>query len=143
MRAPSVRVVATRLRVNRPPTIGCGPRPAARRGFTIVELVVAIVILSIGMLGLASTAAVVTRQIGGGAQQTIAASLAESRFEALRARSCVGLVGGTAATRGITEVWTVATSTAARARVVTDTVKWSVRGRLKRASYTSMIPCIP
>ena len=116
---------------------------ASRKGFTIVELVVAIVILTVGLLGLASTAAVVTRQMGGGAQQTLAASLASSRFESMRARTCAGLAGGTQVTRGLTEVWTVATSTASRARVVTDTVKWMARGRQRRVSYTSMITCIP
>ena len=117
-------------------------RRTPRGGFTLVELVVAIVILTVGLLGLASTAAVVTRQMGGGAQQTIAANLATARFESLRASTCTGLAGGTQVTRGITEVWTVASSTTARARVVTDTLKWVVRGRAKRASYTSMIPCL-
>ena len=40
-------------------------RDASRDGFTIVEVVVAIVILSIGILGLAATAGVVVRQMTG------------------------------------------------------------------------------
>ena len=79
----------------------------ARQGFTLVDLIVAIVILSIGVLGLASTAAVVTPQIGGGAQQTRAATVAQTRFEELRSMPCAAYGGlpftGTASANGFRE----------------------------------------
>jgi Tfp pilus assembly protein PilV len=72
------------------------------------ELLVAVMILSVGILGLASTAAVMTRQISGGARQTTAAQVAESRFESMRGRACASLSGGSASTNGVYEEWTVA-----------------------------------
>lgn len=76
-------------------------------GFTVVEVLVAIVIMAIGVLGLAGTASSVSRLIGGGAQQTIAANIAMSRFEQLRSTACVSLTSGTATNRGMTEHWHV------------------------------------
>jgi prepilin-type N-terminal cleavage/methylation domain-containing protein len=60
----------------------------AKRGFTLVELIVAIMILSVGILGLAGTAVMVTRLTGDGSKQTQAANIAAMRFERLRGGSC-------------------------------------------------------
>ena len=49
-----------------------------------MELIVAIVILSIGLLGLAATSGSVMRLIGGGGHQTVAANVALARFERQR-----------------------------------------------------------
>ena len=38
----------------------------SQRGFTIVEIIIAIVVLTVGLLGLVSTAALVTRMIARG-----------------------------------------------------------------------------
>ncbi|MBX6331173.1 MAG: prepilin-type N-terminal cleavage/methylation domain-containing protein [Gemmatimonadaceae bacterium] len=86
------------------------PRRRARRGFTLIELVVAIMIMTVGVLGLASTATVVARQLGGAAQQTIAANVAARRLELLRSRHCTALASGSAVTRGMTEHWGVASA---------------------------------
>ncbi len=69
-------------------------RPKSR-GFTVVEVLVAIVIMALGVLGLAGTATSVSRLIGGGAEQTIAANIAMSRFEQLRGTAWASLAGGT------------------------------------------------
>src|SRR5581483_2368719 len=79
-------------------------RRRARRAFTIVELVVAIVILSVGVLGLVSTATVVSRLIGGAAQLTVAANVAASRFERLRSMQCASIHSDSAiAIHGVVE----------------------------------------
>ncbi|MGQ0714203.1 MAG: type IV pilus modification PilV family protein [Gemmatimonadaceae bacterium] len=83
-------------------------RAATRRsGFTIMELIVAIVILSIGILGLAASSGIVMRMIGGGTHQTVAASVAQTRFETLRALSCGRITSGSASNRNVQEVWSV------------------------------------
>lgn len=89
----------------------CGrgaPRRRPRKGFTIIEIIIAIVIMVVGVLGLASTAAVVARLIGGGAQLTLAANVAQSRFEILRSTRCADIANGSADSgRGVTEQWRV------------------------------------
>jgi prepilin-type N-terminal cleavage/methylation domain-containing protein len=79
----------------------------SRSGFTVMELIVAIVILSVGLLGLAATSGVVMRLIGGGTHQTVAANVALARFESLRALSCGRVAGGSASNRNVQEIWTV------------------------------------
>ncbi len=72
-----------------------------------MELIVAIVILSIGLLGLAATSGIVMRLIGGGSHQTVAANVALARFERLRAVSCGRMTSGSAINRNVREVWSV------------------------------------
>jgi hypothetical protein len=57
---------------------------AAGQGFTVVEALVAIVILTVGVLALVGTAAQVTRSIGQGRHATLAAAVAAGRVAELR-----------------------------------------------------------
>jgi prepilin-type N-terminal cleavage/methylation domain-containing protein len=84
-----------------------GARRKPRSGFTVMELIVAIVILSIGLLGLAATSGTVMRLIGGGTHQTVAANVALARFEQLRALSCGRVTSGSAVNRNVQEAWSV------------------------------------
>ncbi|MGH7625504.1 MAG: type IV pilus modification PilV family protein [Gemmatimonadaceae bacterium] len=115
--------------------------PRARQGFTIIELMIAIVVLSIGVLGLAGTSAMVSRMIGGAAQQTIAANVAASRFEKMRARQCSAITSGTAALRGTTETWTVS-SVGTALKFVVDSVSWRGAGQsTSRLIFQSYVKC--
>jgi prepilin-type N-terminal cleavage/methylation domain-containing protein len=111
-----------------------------RRGFSIPELLTAVVILGVGVVGMASSAAVMSRQMTGGAKQTTAAQVAESRFERMRARACATLVNGSAVTRGVTETWTVTpgANSTVRATVVISFVEGKTQ---KVRTYTSGIAC--
>ncbi len=64
------------------------------RGFTLVELVVAVLVLTVGVLALAGTAAAVTRMVGWGQRLSGSAIAAQSRLEALRAGGCGSLGSG-------------------------------------------------
>ncbi len=99
----------------------------ARAGFTLVEMMVAVVILAVGLLGLASTSALVTRQIGGGTTQTQAANVIQSRAEWMRSLPCSKIKDSTATTRGVREHWVPGTTKNGFLWVV-DTVKYSVSG---------------
>lgn len=85
-------------------------------GFSVVEVLVAIVVLAVGVVALAGSSAMVTRMIGRGKVETQVAQAAARRVEALRltaysttprctAGSFVG--GGPITTNGLTESWTV------------------------------------
>ncbi|MFZ5625018.1 MAG: type IV pilus modification PilV family protein [Gemmatimonadota bacterium] len=101
-----------------------------RLGFTLVETMVAVLVLGIGIVALLGATGMVTRMLGAGRRTTIAAQVASSRLERLRmlARSTwprcgdPGFVsGGPVATAGIMERWEVQASGPARTvRVVVD-----------------------
>ncbi|MGY8779798.1 MAG: type IV pilus modification PilV family protein [Longimicrobiales bacterium] len=61
------------------------PTPNSTRGFTLVELIVALVILSIGTLGLAGSTRHVVRQVALGRVTSERASALSSTIESLRA----------------------------------------------------------
>lgn len=117
-------------------------RSSRRDGFTLIELVVAVMILVVGVLGLAGTAGAVSRMVGGAAQQTIAANVAASRFETLRSLPCSQVVANTATTRNIAEKWTVTTEAGSSNLIVTDSITYNAAGgRTRRLAFQSSIRC--
>jgi prepilin-type N-terminal cleavage/methylation domain-containing protein len=111
-----------------------------RRGFTLIEMIIAIVVMSIGVMGLAGTATYVATQMGGGKAQTLAATLATKVADSLAARRCSALVSGSQTKRDVTVTWTVADSS--RTRWVTESVQYRVkRGPTKTVTYTTVIQC--
>jgi Tfp pilus assembly protein PilV len=63
-------------------------------GFTIVEILIAIVVLTVGILGMVTTSALVTRMIARGQRTAVAAEFAAQRFERLRVSGCANQAGG-------------------------------------------------
>lgn len=124
------------------PTRTVTKRRRSQSGFTVVEVLVAIVIMALGVLGLAGTASSVSRLIGGGAQQTLAANIAMSRFEQLRSTACASMAAGTATTRGMTEHWIV-TASGTSLYTATDTVTYKTAGGRRPAPlvFTSFVKC--
>ena len=116
-------------------------RPSGKRaGFTLVELLVAMMVFAVGMLGLAATAASVTRMMGGAKRQTIAATVAQSRLEKLRSSPCASITSGSETVRGITNVWTVTAVT--RGVSVKDSVAFpSSRNKTRSKVYKTTLPC--
>jgi Tfp pilus assembly protein PilV len=109
---------------------------------SLVELIIAIIILTVGMLGLAGVSTVVLKQMRGGSNQTIAASIAQTRFERFEGRRCSEITGGTATTRGMTETWVVA-PVGTRAMSVRDTVTFlGIRGQA-RVGIQTVVSCEP
>lgn len=60
-------------------------RPRDERGFTIVEVMVAVMILAVGVLALAGASATVSRMLGRGKSSTLAAQVGMDQLERLRA----------------------------------------------------------
>jgi len=54
------------------------------RGFTLIEVMLAVVLLTIGVMALVGSSALVTRMIGKGKESTLAVQVATARFEKLR-----------------------------------------------------------
>jgi prepilin-type N-terminal cleavage/methylation domain-containing protein len=117
--------------------------------FTLLEVLVALVILATGLLGLSANAALVWRLVGDGSRLTIAATLATARFEQIRALPCASSSSGTAITRGIEERWTVAPMgpPPPRALEVEIAVTYRLRsnqsGAQRTQRFRGAVPCGP
>lgn len=111
-----------------------------RSGFTLVELVVSVLVLAVGLLALTGASAVVARQINGGAQLTLAATMAQSRFESMRGRDCSTLEGGASERGGIAEQWSVVRM--GPVLEVTDTVRIMGRHAQRVHAFRTSIPCL-
>ncbi|HXJ31874.1 MAG TPA: prepilin-type N-terminal cleavage/methylation domain-containing protein [Gemmatimonadales bacterium] len=58
-------------------------------GFTILEIMIAVVILMVGVLGLVMTAALTTRMMGRANRAQAAAAYASKRMELMRTAACI------------------------------------------------------
>ena len=115
------------------------------RGFTIIEVLVAVLILTVGLLALASTAALVQRMVGQGDRYTEAANLAGRQFETFRSQwtgtNCLGAADGSTTVSGFTVAWRVVSVVNGRAREVQVTVT-SPTGRGNRTdTFYQTIVC--
>lgn len=110
-----------------------------RKGFSLIELMVAIMILTVGLLGLAASSAVATQMIGAGGRHTLAASVAQSRFEMLRRGRCAALTSGSSYTRGVSESWQIDSVRASA--FITARVTYQTRRGPRTQTYRSVRPC--
>lgn len=115
---------------------------ARRDGFTLAEVVIAMVILSVGLLALAGGSLGVIRQMRAGNQSARAAMVAQSRFEKMRSRPCSNLSNGSATTSGLSERWGVNSSLSARYTTIAETVSYTPRpGVTKTFVVKGLTPC--
>jgi prepilin-type N-terminal cleavage/methylation domain-containing protein len=107
-----------------------------RSGLTLVEILVAVIVLAIGIVALAGSSGMVTRMIGRGKAETHAAEAASRRIEILRQAAystsprCTAAgfaTGGPVLLDGITESWVVSPSGKIR-RVRVTVTYLTVRG---------------
>ena len=110
-----------------------------RHGFTVIEMIIAIMVMSIGVMGLAGTARYVAMQMGNGNNQTVAATFATKVADSLSARRCAAIVSGSQAKRGVTITWTVADSS--RTKWVTEQVQYTTKSGPKTLNYLTVIQC--
>jgi prepilin-type N-terminal cleavage/methylation domain-containing protein len=117
-------------------------RPArrTRAGFTLVELMVAMMMFAVGLLALASTSAVVVGQMGDASRMGVAASVAQTRIERLRSGACTTAQTGSNTGRGVSESWTVTPMT--RSARIDVTITYATRRGLRSQSYRSMMRCV-
>jgi len=122
----------------------------SQRGFTVVEVVVAMLVLIIGATALVGSSGLVSRQIGRGRAISTATQVAVQRLETLRRaanrRTSVGgarclhasFASGTATTRGMSEAWGLSGTSL---RTAVDTVTYARTGGTSLVVLTTLIAC--
>ena len=110
-----------------------------RPAFTVIELLVAVVVFTVGLLGLAATAGIVAGHVGDGGRLTTAAHLARSILDSLGAVPCEAIASG-ADSRGRLEArWTsIRDSASARVDLVVGT---DLRRGRRSDAYRLVVPC--
>ena len=111
----------------------------ARTGFTLAELLVALMVFSVGALAMAATSANVMTLITASKNRTLAAAAAEARFERMRSQPCSAHSSDSTITGGIGEAWQVVSL--ARADDVTVRVSFVANRRTQTRIYRSFLPC--
>lgn len=110
----------------------------------MIELIVALAIISVGLFALSAGAALVARLDGGATIQSRAATVAATRLEQLRGMSCTSITAGADTTRAIISTWTTKTITnAATVRGVTVnlTVQYPTTGGVRTQAYRTILSC--
>jgi prepilin-type N-terminal cleavage/methylation domain-containing protein len=126
-------------------------RMGDERGFTIVEVIIAVVILVVGLLGLSATSGLVTRMIGRGQRSEVAALLAMQQMERARPAACIPaqrVAGDTTITRGSNFLARVSwgfvdvngDGRSIRVRVITDYVV--TRNRIRSDTMETSVVCL-
>lgn len=121
-----------------------------QRGFTLIEVLVAVVVLSIGLLALGGATGRTTRTLYGSRLATVGSQVAAQRLDKLRAAAASTFPRCTApafssssssvTTYGVTETWVVPAS--GSPRVVRSIVAYPIgAGRTKTDTAATSITC--
>jgi prepilin-type N-terminal cleavage/methylation domain-containing protein len=117
------------------------------RGFTLIEVMIAIVVLAIGVTALVGSSAVVTRMIGQGKISTQAVQAISQRMERLRATAysttpnCTALANGSATSaNGIVTTWTIATN--GELRTIRIIVNYPTAGGSDADTVSTILRCL-
>ena len=114
----------------------------ARKGMTIIEVIVAMMILTFGLLGMAGFSITLTKQFKASGKQETAALMVQSRIDSVASIRCQALApsgpqSGTLTVLGVTETWTITDGD--DIKTLDDTVTFYPRTR--PLVYRSIIPC--
>jgi Tfp pilus assembly protein PilV len=110
-----------------------------RAGFMLAELLVALMIFSVGALAMVATASNVMTLMTASKNRTVAADVAQARFERMRSQPCAAHTTDSATARGVAESWK--TVNLVRADDVTVTVRFTSNRRQQTLVYRSFFPC--
>ena len=120
----------------------------SRLGFTLTEVLVAVLVLGVGIIALVGTSAGVPRMIGRGKVETRAAQAASSRMETLRLAAYAtsprcsnpGFAsGGPVLSGGMTELWVVPPT--GKVRKVRVTVTYLTTRGAREAVLETALTC--
>ena len=126
----------------RPRFVPRTPPSAGPTGFTLVETLVAIILIEIGLLALTASTGIVVRETMIVRARTTALEIARNRIETIAATPCAATSGGGTAANGFREDWSsqlVPVST----REVRDSVTFAVQRIPRTVVLETRTPCSP
>ena len=120
----------------------------SRSGFTLIEVLVAVTLLSVGVVAMASSAGMVNRMVGRGKVDTRAAQLATLKLDSLRVSAysttprCTALAnGGPDAIGNVSLSWTVAIAATGTGRDVSVSASYATPQGTHTEALTTYIEC--
>ena len=118
-----------------------GPRRRVARGFSIVELLVAMMLVAVGLLSLVAANTVFVRRRNEARQRLAAVAAANNRVAELSGGPCLPAKGTAPGPRGIVEHWS-AVSRANATREIVDSVQFGTSPPLAHEFVLrTRIPC--
>lgn len=117
-----------------------GDRQGDQRGFTLLEFLVAVIILSIGLLGMGTLTGSMISFNRIAFNSTKAVTLAQDKMEELKGTSYASLAGGNDSESIFTRTWTAAADTPDNdMTTLTVTVTWTSEGDNKEVELKSIV----
>jgi type II secretory pathway component PulJ len=110
-------------------------------GYTLIEVVVALLLFTVGALALVATSAVIGRELNANAIRERAGRMAESRLEMLGA-GCRAAMQGREARGGIESEWSVDFPDSSHVSLL-ESVVYPTRRGSRTDSYRVTVPCPP
>ena len=110
----------------------------SRHGLTLVEVIVAMLLFSVGALGMAAASAAITRQMTVSLLRSRAAAIARTRDEEMHAAGCTGIASGNEIKQGIISAWTVSHGTTAS---IDQRIQRNGIGSQRTDHFISAVPC--
>lgn len=115
----------------------------ARRGFSIVEAIIAVVMIAFGVLALASSSVMTIRELRASSQRVNDAALAATSFETLRSlEKCAAMTTQVASIPGMTAEL-VAIPGSPRMLKLTYVIPVPAGVRAASQEYRTNVPCSP
>src|SRR5215213_8241566 len=113
---------------------------ASRAGFTLIEVLIAVLLLDIGLLALAGACAVLIRHTALARSRATALQLATNRLETLASGECMAASGVVVGAWGFRESWSVRLVPIG-AREIGDSVSFTVQGISRSIVLRTRLPC--
>jgi prepilin-type N-terminal cleavage/methylation domain-containing protein len=117
------------------------PRYNSPSGLTLVEVVVALVVFVVGVLGLGGAMLMLMRQARAAHVQSIATDVAASRLEQLVFTGCETHTAGSEQVRGVASSWSVQSRLGTGAVLVDQGVRFALPDGARSRQYYTATRC--
>ncbi len=111
-----------------------------RRGFTLIEVLIAVVLIDVGLLALAAGSAVLVRRTITLRARAAAVAAATNRLQLLGVLPCIAASGSAAGVLNVDEHWQVVLQ-ANGVREVNDSVAFATGGGSGWIALRTRLPC--